>query len=123
MLTEHRQNWMNGVTKHIPYMVNPGNHEAACAEFDGPNNELTAYLDNDQINGTAANSSLTYYTCPPSQRNFTTYQFRFRMPGEEAKGVGNFWYSFDYGLVHFVSFDGETDCKYHRERLVAATES
>lgn len=31
------------------------------------------------------------------------------MPGEETGGVGNFWYSFDYGLAHFVSMDGETD--------------
>jgi hypothetical protein len=31
------------------------------------------------------------------------------MPGGESGGVGNFWYSFDYGLAHFVSLDGETD--------------
>jgi hypothetical protein len=31
------------------------------------------------------------------------------MPGPETGGVGNFWYSFDYGLAHFVSVDGETD--------------
>ena len=31
------------------------------------------------------------------------------MPGAETGGVGNFWYSFDYGLVHFVAIDGETD--------------
>lgn len=31
------------------------------------------------------------------------------MPGSESGGVGNFWYSFDYGLAHFVSIDGETD--------------
>jgi hypothetical protein len=31
------------------------------------------------------------------------------MPGEESGGVGNFWYSFDYGLAHFISLDGETD--------------
>jgi hypothetical protein len=42
-------------------------------------------------------------------RNFTAYQNRFRMPGAETGGVGNMWYSFDYGLVHFISFDGETD--------------
>lgn len=59
---------MNPITSRIPYMTNPGNHEAACAEFDGPNNELTAYLVNDQINGTAPVQNLTYYACPPSQR-------------------------------------------------------
>jgi hypothetical protein len=31
------QQWMNTVTMYIPYMVNPGNHEATCAEFDGDN--------------------------------------------------------------------------------------
>jgi len=112
------QNWMNSVTKKVPYMVNPGNHEAACAEFDGALNQLTAYLDNDQANSTANASALTYYSCPPSQRNFTAYQFRWRMPGEESGGVSNFWYSFDYGLAHFVSIDGETDCSLYGSRSV-----
>jgi hypothetical protein len=32
------------------------------------------------------------------------------MAGKENNGgTGNFWYSFDYGLAHFVSIDGETD--------------
>ncbi|KAJ5166177.1 Acid phosphatase [Penicillium canariense] len=103
------QQWLGDVTMKIPYMVLPGNHEAACAEFDGPGNVLTAYLNDDKSNSTAAKDTLTYYSCPPSQRNFTAYQHRFRMPGEETGGVGNFWYSFDYGLAHFVSIDGETD--------------
>ena len=63
------QQWMSNITTKIPYMVNPGNHEAACAEFDGPNNELTAYLVDDIVNGTAPNSTLTYYSCPASQRS------------------------------------------------------
>ncbi|KAK3675961.1 hypothetical protein LTR78_004153 [Recurvomyces mirabilis] len=109
------QNWMNNVTNNVPYMVLPGNHEAACAEFDGPQNQLSAYLDEDKLNSTAPNSTLTYYSCPTSQRNFTTYQFRFRMPGPESKGVSNFWYSFDYGLAHFISLDGETDFPYSPE--------
>ena len=62
------QNWMNKVTSRVPYMTMPGNHEAACAEFDGPGNILTAYLDNDKANSTAPKSELTYYTCPESQR-------------------------------------------------------
>jgi len=70
---------------------------------------------------------LTYYSCPPSQRygiesigrlpphlltlhrNFTRYQHSFRMPGEETGGRTNFWYSFDYGLGHFISLTSETD--------------
>jgi hypothetical protein len=62
------QNWMNKVASRIPYMVMPGNHEAACAEFDGPGNILTAYLDDDKANSTAPKSELTYYSCPESQR-------------------------------------------------------
>jgi hypothetical protein len=46
---------------------------------------------------------------PNVSRNFTAYQHRFRMPGSETGGVGNMWYSFDYGLAHFISIDGETD--------------
>lgn len=62
------QQWLGNVTLKVPYMVLPGNHETTCAEFDGPNNILTAYLNNDVVNGTAAKSNLTYYSCPESQR-------------------------------------------------------
>lgn len=37
------------------------------------------------------------------------------MPGAESGGQGNMWYSFDYGLVHFVSIDTETDYAYSAE--------
>lgn len=62
------QQWIGSITTKIPYMVLPGNHEATCAEFDGPKNVLTAYLNDDIVNGTADKSALTYYSCPPSQR-------------------------------------------------------
>jgi len=81
------QQWMMPLTSVVPYMVLPGNHEAACQEF------------------------LTYMVCPSYQTNFTTYQNRFRMPSQEsgAGDVGNMWSSFDYGMVHFVMIDTETD--------------
>ncbi|KAK9463200.1 acid phosphatase [Lipomyces oligophaga] len=101
------QQWMNNVTKKIPYMVMPGNHEDACTEDSST--VIAAYLDDDIINGSASSSAISYFSCPPSQRNFTAFQNRFRMPGPESGGVSNFWYSFDYGLAHFISFDGETD--------------
>jgi len=31
------------------------------------------------------------------------------MPSRQSGGVGNFWYSFDSGMVHYVQFDTETD--------------
>jgi hypothetical protein len=37
------------------------------------------------------------------------------MPGAESGGVSNFWYSFDYGLAHFISLDGETDFAFSPE--------
>lgn len=37
------------------------------------------------------------------------------MPGEETGGRSNFWYSFDYGLAHFVTLDAETDFPYSPE--------
>lgn len=44
------------------------------------------------------------------QRNFTAYRNRFTMPGNNpVNGSGNMWYSFSYGLAHFISFTGETD--------------
>lgn len=108
------QQWQNEVSTKVPYMVLPGNHEASCAEFDGQGNILAAYLNDDKANSSTTDK-LTYYSCPPSQRNFTTFQHRFRMPGDESGGVGNFWYSFDYGMAHFVSIDGETDFPYSPE--------
>lgn len=62
------QQWMNQITKRVPYMVLPGNHEATCAEFDGPGNVITAYLNHNKSNSTAPQMNLTYYSCPESQR-------------------------------------------------------
>ncbi|KAI6753886.1 hypothetical protein HG530_013062 [Fusarium avenaceum] len=103
------QQWMNNITLKIPYIVLPGNHEATCADHDDPPYVLSAYLDEDIANGTSPDSTLNYYSCPPSQRNFTAFQNRFHMAGEKSGGVGNFWHSFDYGLAHFISIDTETD--------------
>lgn len=103
------QQWMNSITLKIPYIVLPGNHEATCADHDNPPYILSAYLDEGIANGTSPDSTLNYYSCPPSQRNFTAFPNRFHMAGEKSGGVGNFWHSFDYGLAHFVSIDTETD--------------
>lgn len=87
------------------YMASPGNHEADCEEID-----------------------YTTFLCPAGQKNFTDFQNRFgqSMPtafcststnstaainANKAKILANppFWYSFEYGMVHFVMFDTETD--------------
>jgi hypothetical protein len=87
------------------YMVSPGNHEAACREV--------GYVPG---------------TCPEGQANFTDFMNRFGalMPTafdstsknktavalrQKAKSLAKppFWYSFDYGGVHVLMFDTETD--------------
>jgi len=39
--------------------------------------------------------------------NFTSYNSRFRMPGNESGGNGNFWWSLDFGFIHFISISSE----------------
>ncbi|KAI0202902.1 Metallo-dependent phosphatase-like protein [Astrocystis sublimbata] len=88
-----------------PYMVGPGNHEANCQEIPHAQG-----------------------LCAAGQKNFTDYMNRFAdlMPtafpsrssnssaailANTARELSNppFWYSFDYGLMHFVMINTETD--------------
>jgi len=78
------QDLMEPVTSSKAYMTLPGNHEVTC-------NEVTPFL------------------CPAGQKNFTAYKHRFRMPGPESGGLGNLWYSYDYGMTHFIHLNFESD--------------
>ncbi|KKA25173.1 hypothetical protein T310_0764 [Rasamsonia emersonii CBS 393.64] len=51
----------------------------------------------------------TVSICQQGQTNFTGYINHFRMPSPQSKGLGNFWYSFDHGMVHYIQLDTETD--------------
>ncbi|KAJ5584663.1 Metallo-dependent phosphatase-like protein [Penicillium hispanicum] len=86
---------MSVITAKKPYMVGPGNHEANC--------------DNGGTTDKVHNISYTVSICMPGQTNFTGYRNHFRMPSAQSGGVGNFWYSFDNGMVHYIQFDTETD--------------
>ena len=86
---------MSPITSNKPYMVGPGNHEANC-DNGGTSNKAT---------GQEYNVSI----CLPGQTNFTGYRNHFRMPSAESGGLENFWYSWDYGMAHFVQIDTETD--------------
>ncbi|ODQ76018.1 hypothetical protein LIPSTDRAFT_1422 [Lipomyces starkeyi NRRL Y-11557] len=86
---------MTPVTSYKPYMVGPGNHESNC--------------DNGGTTDTANNITYTVDICIPGQTNFTGYINHFRMPSAESGGTGNFWYSFDHGMVHYITLDTETD--------------
>lgn len=73
------------VTADRLYMVGPGNHEANC--------------DNCGTTNKAENITYAVSICVPGQTNFTGYINHFRMPSSESDGLGNFWYSFDHGMV------------------------
>ncbi|UPR04049.1 metallophosphatase [Chloropicon primus] len=69
------------------YMTLAGNHECDC-------HSIRCILDSELRN---------------SLHNFTAYNARYRMPSKESGGIMNMWYSFNYGPVHFVNLDSETD--------------
>ena len=70
-----------------PYMVMPGNHEADC-------HDPACLLSRERREKLS---------------NFTAFNGRFKMPSKESGGIMNMFYSFNYGNVHFISFDSETD--------------
>ncbi|KAF9219062.1 Metallo-dependent phosphatase [Gyrodon lividus] len=94
-LLEQYYDQMTPLTSSKAYMVGVGNHEANC--------------DNGGTTDSVHNITYTTSICIPGQTNFTGYINHFRMPSDESGGNGNFWYSFDYGLAHFIAVDTETD--------------
>ncbi|KFY96693.1 hypothetical protein V500_02329 [Pseudogymnoascus sp. VKM F-4518 (FW-2643)] len=86
---------MTPITTKKPYMVGPGNHEANC----------------DAGGTTDTSKNITYdgSICMPGQSNFTGFINHFRMPSAQSGGTGNFWYSFDHGMAHYIQLDTETD--------------
>ncbi len=80
-------NLIQPFASYKPYMVAPGNHEADCHDPACLGDETRRKV----------------------LSNFTAYNTRFRMPSQESKSNGlNMHYSFNYGLVHFISIDTET---------------
>ena len=82
-------NWLQNLTSIMPYMVSVGNHESECHSAVCIAELKTAL----------------------ALSNFSAYNTRWRMPSEESGGHpgSNMWYSWNYGPVHFVSVNTETD--------------
>ncbi|KAI0005660.1 Metallo-dependent phosphatase [Xylariaceae sp. FL0662B] len=104
-ILENFYSQLSPISGRKAYMASPGNHEAACQEIP-----------------------YTTSLCPAGQKNFTDFMTRFgdtvssAFPStssvEAAKVNANkaqllskppFWYSFEYGMVHFTMINTETD--------------
>ena len=75
---------------YVPYMMSPGNHVCALLHF-GP-------------------SSSSMLTCTQeSIYDFVAYTSRVAtsMPTNASGSDSPFWYSYDYGNVHFIAFSIE----------------
>jgi hypothetical protein len=102
--------WIANISSSLPYMVTVGNHESEC--------HSPACLSSPRI--------------IRATKNFSAYNKRFRMPSDVSGGVQNMWYSYDYsqlmsyytlyslcsglcrysydyGYVHFIALNTETD--------------
>ena len=64
-----------------PYMISPGNHDISC-------------------------HSIWDLGCDINFRNFSAFNSRFKMPSNGSK---NMWYSFNFGPIHFISINTESD--------------
>jgi hypothetical protein len=80
-------NWIQNITESKPYMVAPGNHESECHSPE----------------------CLASHKLKEALKNFTAYNTRWNMPFKESGATSNMWYSYDYGIAHFISIDTETD--------------
>ena len=90
-------NWLQNLTSIMPYHVSPGNHESEC---HSP--ACVLHLDDYGL----------------KLNNFTAFNHRWHMPSAEsgAHPGSNMWYSWNYGPVHWVSVDTETDWPGAEER-------
>ena len=72
------------ILQSATYMVLPGNHETGCEHVSASQ-------------------------CVTLQNNFTSYDRRWHMPGDQSGGYRSMWYSFDQGLIHWTVINTETD--------------
>ena len=80
-------NKMEKFASSVPYMVLPGNHEAECLS-------PACRLSPDRLRQLG---------------NYSAYNHRYHMPFEESGATSSMWYSFNSGVVHFISLNTESD--------------
>ena len=87
-INEEFYDQMQPITSTKPYLIVAGNHEANC--------------DNGGYGGKNGYPKYNESICPEGLTNFTGYKNHWKMPSDVSGGEGNFWYSFDYGMVRYV---------------------
>ncbi|KAH8803404.1 Metallo-dependent phosphatase-like protein [Xylogone sp. PMI_703] len=87
------------------YMAGPGNHDADCVENSDPQDSCPVGQTNftDYVNRWGRMTPSAF----PSRSFFPTASTNSRKAVTLAKTP--FWYSFDYGMVHFIMINTETD--------------
>lgn len=85
---------IENVTATVPTMVSPGNHESECH----------------------SPTCLINYKYGLQLKNFTAFNARWKMPAASSGGKLNMWYSSDFGPLHLVSLNTETDFPTAEER-------
>jgi len=87
-------NWMQNLSATMPYMVSVGNHESECH----------------------SPGCFLHPSKGGALGNFSAYNTRWHMPSAESGGAMSMWYSWNYGPVHFISVNTETDFPDAEER-------
>ncbi|CAK7274711.1 hypothetical protein SEPCBS57363_006302 [Sporothrix epigloea] len=87
------------------YMAAPGNHDADCMESNNPESSCPVGQTNftDFVNRWGRMNPSTF----PTKSSAVAAQTGNRKAQQLAKAP--FWYSFDYGMAHFIMIDTETD--------------
>lgn len=79
---------IESLAAYAPYMVLPGNHDIEC---HSPFVCMKQNILKEKLS------------------NFTAYNHRFIMPSLASKSKSNLWYSFNYGKIHFIALNTESD--------------
>ncbi|KAK9834311.1 hypothetical protein WJX81_005574 [Elliptochloris bilobata] len=103
---------ISGYSSLVPFMTQEGNHER---DWTGSNDAFTPTLPAVPATATSGPGCNGTQVCDSRGECGVIYQKRFPMPGTtfapnaSAQGANNgvSWYSYNYGPIHFLSYDSE----------------